>query len=738
MGKLIKFTLVLLILCAIGIAAALWNLNPILQKLKPTIAEQISNAIKQPVVLGEIKASLFPNTAVEIYDVSLKGLGSDDAPVRVDVLRLKTRLMPLIFNKELSVTKLLLKGVRLDLTRDANGIISAGELQLYPPKNTASKGNDADSSLHRAALEDKSAPTDKAKGEKAVEFELKDAEIEDFVFNWKDNSVKPAADVSIADITLKVNNLSKTETADFSLTASALSKNKSNISISGRSKMPSGGPNLPESDIKIRAGDLDLERLVKLGASYGAKVEQLKLQDTASIDLHLSVDKSGINIKSTLEAKDAAVKYAEFFAKSAGEALNLKVNAKPGLLGAVQADSVELNLGDTLIELPLSFAPGAPVSLALRSKNIALADLSKFIPVIQPYSLRGKVVPDLQITLAAKGQKQHPNIAGTINLENLSAVLPKKENEQSGREIKDINAALKLKDNTLSAAPFSLKLAGQEFSGTLNAQIFEDSLATRSINGDFKLFQGTMSLNSKIRSQKTVAAGIKARALDLESISKFAMANSTIGITGTLSDLDTRLGLKTDALMQTLRGPVSFKAENGQITGINILGEVLGKLEQIPSLGFRSASYIPEKYQPMLREKNTAFSEILFKGSMQSGTMALDNFELNNDLYTLAGQGQIKFSGELNLNSQLKINPEAAEELVLKEPKIKLLADSQGRIVIPVVIQKSGKVPVVIPDFSQLTERAVRNTAKEAGRRALDKVSPGLGQAVEALDGLFK
>jgi len=172
------------------------------------------------------------------------------------------------------------------------------------------------------------------------------------------------------------------------------------------------------------------------------------------------------------------------------------------------------------------------------------------------------------------------------------------------------------------------------------------------------------------------------------------------------------------------------------ITGANILKQVFEKIDTIPGLGVAALSYVPERYRPIVQSDSTQFRSIEVDAAMESGTARINDFTLANELYILSGQGTIVPGGDINLSTQLKLTPLLAESIVLREPKAKLLLDSNKNIVIPVVIRKSGDGPVIaLPDVSRLLKMGAKNTAKEAATKALDKVAPGLGGA---LDSIFK
>src|SRR5271168_1022888 len=82
----------------IGLIATSWFLNR--DALREAVEAQIRAVTGLDLVVGgSIDVSLFPGSYVSFHDVGLKGGGSGDPALRVDVLTANLRLLPLLMQR---------------------------------------------------------------------------------------------------------------------------------------------------------------------------------------------------------------------------------------------------------------------------------------------------------------------------------------------------------------------------------------------------------------------------------------------------------------------------------------------------------------------------------------------------------------------------------------------------------------------------------------------------------------
>ena len=81
----------------------------------------------------------------------------------------------------------------------------------------------------------------------------------------------------------------------------------------------------------------------------------------------------------------------------------------------------------------------------------------------------------------------------------------------------------------------------------------------------------------------------------------------------------------------------------------------------------------------------------------------------------------------------MKLTTLLSNSIVERQPKFKLLLDSNNQIEIPLIITKSNNTFLVLPDVSKLGKSALGNTIKNSATKALDKVAPGIGGVLDKL-----
>ena len=257
----------------------------------------------------------------------------------------------------------------------------------------------------------------------------------------------------------------------------------------------------------------------------------------------------------------------------------------------------------------------------------------------------------------------------------------------------------------------------------------------------FEMFGGKVDLDAQVRNSTNVSSTIKATGMNLANITSFVMPNSKIGLEGELTSADIKSSLNSNSPATSINAQVNVTAEKGSITGFNIVKEALGKLNGIPGLEAALLSYVPEKYAPLINGSATEFDHFTLSNSLNGQNVNINSMSLEHPLYKITGQGSASTAGTFKINAKLILNPSLAQGMIAKQDKLKYLSEVDGSIVVPLVIEKTGKTPVVLPDAEDLLKRAAKNSIKDAGMKALEKVAPGLDKVIpgigKALNSLF-
>lgn len=230
-----------------------------------------------------------------------------------------------------------------------------------------------------------------------------------------------------------------------------------------------------------------------------------------------------------------------------------------------------------------------------------------------------------------------------------------------------------------------------------------------------------------------------AKNLDLTQLSQVALEDAAVSLRGTVTNLALDVtGNQTD-LPNSLAGSVKLDAEKGALVGFNFFGEVIGAMEEIPGISESIEKSIPEEHRQFLAAKDTAYDTITARIALGNKEARIEQLDMIHSLYIVEIRGYTQFSGKLRIEGALKLTAPLTTKMIERNKRFKLLLDQSGNISIPIVLSRSSEGRVkVYPDTKELAKSAAGAVVEEKASKALDKISPGLGNAVKGLGGLFK
>src|ERR1700726_3539975 len=119
MKRLGTLSAALLGLALIGLIATSWLINR--EALRQAVEAQIRAVTGLDLVIkGNIDVSVFPGSYVSFHDVGLKGGGTADPALAVDVLTANLRLLPLLLRR-FEIADVMMLRPHIHVVRDGNG-----------------------------------------------------------------------------------------------------------------------------------------------------------------------------------------------------------------------------------------------------------------------------------------------------------------------------------------------------------------------------------------------------------------------------------------------------------------------------------------------------------------------------------------------------------------------------------------------------------------------------------------
>ena len=173
---------------------------------------------------------------------------------------------------------------------------------------------------------------------------------------------------------------------------------------------------------------------------------------------------------------------------------------------------------------------------------------------------------------------------------------------------------------------------------------------------------------------------------------------------------------------QALVGQGRIHVEDARLEGINLLREVFSRLTVISGLTETLMSQLPESYAEKFNAKDTLFQPIDLQVKTDPQEISFENVRLGTDTFQLGGSGRFGLKGTLQFPAQIQVEPQLSAALIRSVKELKFLADEQGRLTFPILLQGDLPQVSVLPDLNYLTQRLVSSKGEELIGSLLDRV----------------
>ncbi len=603
--------IVLLLVSAIGILPFIINPND----FKPEITAAVKDKTGRELVLdGDLKLSLLPWIGISTGKLSLSNApGFQDRPfATLEESDIKVRLLPLL-SKKLEVSRIVLKGLTLNLAKNRQGIGNWDDLT----------GKTAAPAAVAGKQDEQPAPT-----ATPMTFTVDGMTIDNARINWDD--LKAEKHIEIKDLNLNTDKFTFDEPVEITASLTALKQGskstqtiKLNTELSVNEKLDtfalhqsnlqltSSGENVPGKSITaaLTAADVALDM-----NQQTAKINGLKL---ISGDVALAAEITGTSIKDK-PSFQGPVTVAPFSPAKVMQQLAIAlpamqdVNALSKLAVnfdlTATPDSADLqNLGITLDDTQINGAihvKDFAQAIINFNLNIDALDANRYLSAADKSS---KPIASPAIALAA-GISALPvetlrklNADGSVSLGKLKI---------NGLTMQDIHVNLNNKNGVFTAQQSVKQLYQGSYSGNLSVDAHGDKPA--------------------------LAVTEKVEHVQIEPLLKDYKGSAAMSGTVNASAQLKGQGRKPDELKASLNGQLSFLFKDGVIKGFNLQkiideGKALIKGSALPSDS---------------KNDQTLFSEM-------SGTATVANGLIqNNDLVAKSSKLRVDGKGNLNLVSE--------------------------------------------------------------------------------------
>lgn len=182
-------------------------------------------------------------------------------------------------------------------------------------------------------------------------------------------------------------------------------------------------------------------------------------------------------------------------------------------------------------------------------------------------------------------------------------------------------------------------------------------------------------------------------------------------------------GLSSLSEFKPAGGTADLNLTKGRLENINVLRIVLDKMSMIPDLVEKLEANLPEEYKAKLAQDYTELKVVKLDMIAQQGVFNINPADIETDVFVVTGNGTVDLSMNTEMQTKIFIAKELSGSMIKAVQELSLLADKDGRIVIPLMIE--GKIPsnlTFMPDLEYLGRQLFAAEGREQLNKVLDKV----------------
>ena len=726
------FALVIITVVAAAIFVATFDANRYKPEIENFVFAQFGRVFK---INGNISLTLFPNIGADINRATLSDKDPKQTFVTIESSRVSVALLPLLSGQVL-VDGLYIDGLSANVVRDKSGLLNFADL------------------LNRFSRQDepaspKSMPSHSETKGQPSSFQVDIASIVIANTRIHFNDVQNNVDLRIKDLNLKTGQISPRSSGKLELSANAESKSLAlNVNIRANS----------EYKINLSDQKIDFNQLSAKVFGNWQDIKSIDTQTTLNLTANLTNAHYTLrSIKSELKAKVSEqateinfnipkINVSGSTVSVEPSALTLSLNGahrqiKSDLkLPAFTLANSQLNVkkiaarvsitGPAMGKVPLIIQTNSDLSLNTKSETLSLRLTGQLddSPIKASIGLASFSKPAVTFDLALD-QLKLDRFDGVVTTPSTSVVSPLKSDStvsptQSGDTPTAAVDLTGLKNQKLQ------NVKGKIYVGKL---LFK-GISLEQLKAEVALSQGKLLVSphsaqlfgGKTTGSFTVDANtnqftLKENVTDIKIESLLVALGKVPKVTGKGAlalDL-TSTGNTIKTLEQNLAGQFNIKLHDGTIKGIDI-GAIINKVRAM--LGKAPT-------QEGAGSGQTTFTDMTASATIQQGIVTNRDLNVKAPLFRLEGAGTVNIT-QSTLNYLTKV---AVVESSSGQGG-KDLAALRG-ITIPIKIMGNLDKPQYIVDVASLAGELAKSQLGDKAQQEINKVVPGLGDALKGLFG---
>jgi uncharacterized protein involved in outer membrane biogenesis len=245
------------------------------------------------------------------------------------------------------------------------------------------------------------------------------------------------------------------------------------------------------------------------------------------------------------------------------------------------------------------------------------------------------------------------------------------------------------------------------------------SLKIKAFSGDI-----AATANARLEPSGPFAASINFTNLDIQQMLDAQKAKAAGTVRGTLSgnmNVSAKSG-SFDDMKPTMKGDGRLMLTNGKLIGVNIGGSALKKVQNLPAIGNLVPAAVIQNHPELFSNPDTDIQTASLSYLLTGPRITSLDIRVETVDYSLLGDGWFDMDKNVDMTANIVLSPQFSKELIEQKQQVAYVANRDGQIDIPLQISGQLPKPSILPNVTELAQRAGTHAVQAQGQKYLGKV----------------
>jgi uncharacterized protein involved in outer membrane biogenesis len=230
--------------------------------------------------------------------------------------------------------------------------------------------------------------------------------------------------------------------------------------------------------------------------------------------------------------------------------------------------------------------------------------------------------------------------------------------------------------------------------------------------------------NTRLEAAAPMEASISFTNLDIQQALDAQKSKAAGTVRGTLGGR-IKVSGKTgafDEMKPTLRGNGNLTLTNGKLIGVNVGGTALKKVQNLPAIGNLVPESVIQNHPELFSNPDTDIQIASLTFVLEGPRITSHDIKVQTIDYNLLGDGWFDMDKNIDLAARIVLSAQFSKELMEQKKEVTFIANRDGQIDIPLQVVGQLPKPQVLPNVTELAQRAGTHAAQAQGQKYLGKV----------------